>query len=64
VLEDVASPDQSWMLGLWQKPSWILDVLGDVSGGATKEAKFCCQDRLSSPGELAFLLSSFEEGLG
>src|SRR5882724_1553854 len=20
-------PDQAWMLGLWQKPSWILDSL-------------------------------------
>src|SRR5882724_9822566 len=32
-------PDQTWMLGLWRKPSWIWKVLGDMSSGATEEAK-------------------------
>jgi len=39
ILKTWTCPDQTWMLGLWWKLSWILDSLGEVSSSATKEAK-------------------------
>jgi len=38
-------PVQTWMLGLWWKPSWISDSPWDVSCGATKEAKLIVKTR-------------------
>src|SRR5882724_559568 len=47
-------PDQTWMLGLWQKLSWILDSPWRHVQRCHKRGKVCCQDGAVSPGELAF----------
>src|SRR5882724_2907860 len=50
-------PDQTWMLGLWQKPSWILDSPWQHVQQCHKRGKACCQDSPDIPVELAFCLS-------
>jgi len=50
-------PDQAWMLGFWQKPSWILDSPWQHVQKCHKRGKACCQDSTDVPVELAFCLS-------
>src|SRR5882724_10412724 len=50
-------PDQTWMLGLWWKPSWILDSPWRHVQRSHKRGKACCQDGADAPVELAFRLS-------
>src|SRR5882724_8891193 len=50
-------PDQTWMLGLWQKPSWILDSPWRCVQQCHRRGKVCCQDGADVPVELAFRLS-------
>src|SRR5882724_3351353 len=50
-------PDQTWMLGLWWKPSCILDSLWRHVQRCHKRGKACCQDGADAPVELAFRLS-------
>src|SRR5882724_4675403 len=50
-------PDQTWTLGLWQKPSWILDSPWRHVQWCHKRGKACCQDGTDAPVELAFHLS-------
>src|SRR5882724_11688442 len=50
-------PDQTWMLGLWQKPSWILDSPWQHVQWCHRKGKACCQDGADVPVELAFRLS-------
>src|SRR5882724_1860367 len=50
-------PDQTLMLGLWRKPSWILDSLWRCVQQCHKRGKACCQDGADAPVELAFHLS-------
>src|SRR5882724_10684751 len=47
-------PDQTWTLGLWRKPSWILDSPWRHVQRCHKRGKVCCQDGAVSHGELAF----------
>src|SRR5882724_4538894 len=37
-------PDQTWMLGLWRKLSWILDSLWQHVQHCHNRGKACCQD--------------------
>src|SRR5882724_145498 len=50
-------PDQTWTLGLWWKPSWILDSPWWHVQWCHKRGKACCQDGADVPVELAFHLS-------
>src|SRR5882724_5975257 len=50
-------PDQTWMHGLWWKPSWILDSPWQCVQWFHKRGKACCQDSAEVPVELAFHLS-------
>src|SRR5882724_2640048 len=50
-------PDQTWMLGLWWKPSWILDSPWRHVQQCHRKGKACCQDGADAPVELAFRLS-------
>src|SRR5882724_12373453 len=50
-------PDQTWTLGLWWKPSWILDSIWQYVQWCHKRGKACCQDGADVPVELAFHLS-------
>src|SRR5882724_818599 len=50
-------PDQTWMLGLWQKPSWIMDNPWRRVQQCHKKGKACCRDGADAPVELAFHLS-------
>src|SRR5882724_6950412 len=50
-------PDQTWMLRLWQKLSWILDSPWRHVQQCHKRGKACCQDSTDAPVELAFHLS-------
>src|SRR5882724_1313061 len=50
-------PDQIWILGLWQKPSCILDSPWRHVQRWHKRGKACCQDGADAPVELAFHLS-------
>src|SRR5882724_7030998 len=51
------SPDQSLMLELWRKLSWIFDSPWRRVQRCHKRGKVCYQDGTVSPGELAFCLS-------
>src|SRR5882724_801143 len=35
-------PDQTWMLGLWRKPSWILDSLWQHVQQCHRRGEACC----------------------
>src|SRR5882724_7731062 len=50
-------PDQTWTLGLWWKPSWILDSPWRHVQQCHRRGKACCQDGTDIPVELAFHLS-------
>src|SRR5882724_13476536 len=50
-------PDQTWMLGLWWKPSWILDSPWPRVQQCHRRGNTCCQDGTDIPAELAFCLS-------
>src|SRR5882724_9365777 len=50
-------PDQTWTLGLWQKPSCILASPWRCVQQCHKRGKACCQDGADVPVELAFCLS-------
>src|SRR5882724_11230763 len=50
-------PDQTWTLGLWRKPSWILDNPWRRVQQCHKKGKACCRDSADAPVELAFHLS-------
>src|SRR5882724_3737459 len=50
-------PDQTWMLGLWQKPNWILDSPWRRVLWCHRRGKACCQDSADVPVELAFHIS-------
>src|SRR5882724_3908251 len=49
-------PDQIWTLGVWWKPSWILDSPWRRVQRCHKRGKACCQDGADAPVELAFCL--------
>src|SRR5882724_9999370 len=55
--EDADCPAQFWTLGLWQKPSWILDSPWRRVQQCHKRGKACCQDGVDAPVELVFRLS-------
>jgi len=57
VPEDMNFHDQTWMLGLWQKPSWIFNSPRRCVQQCHKRGKACCQDGAVAPVELAFNLS-------
>src|SRR5882724_13497215 len=50
-------PDQTWMLELWWKLSWILGSLWQCVQQCHKRGKACCQDGADITVELAFCLS-------
>src|SRR5882724_7753277 len=50
-------PVQTWMLGLWRKPSWISDSPWRCVLRCHKRGKAYCQDGADVPVVLAFLLS-------
>src|SRR5882724_12240531 len=50
-------PVQTWMLGLWQKPSWILDSSWRHVLQCHRKGKACYQDGADVPVVLAFHLS-------
>src|SRR5882724_4984632 len=55
-------PDQTWMLGLWRKPSWILDSPWRSVQWCHKRGKACCQDGADALVELAFRLCQVLKG--
>src|SRR5882724_3069902 len=50
-------PDQTWTLGLWHKPSWILDSPWQHVQLCHRRGKSCCQDGTDILVELASCLS-------
>src|SRR5882724_9820741 len=50
-------PGQSWMLGLWKKPMWMLDSPWQHVQRCNKRGRVCCHDGTVAPGELTFHIS-------